>query len=213
LADERDRFAMAPESLITGLLPEADSRTRATAFMVYAYLDLRQGEKGRPVQGFRNVARKIGFQERTVAAAARALANAGLIELSESGSNATVMRVLHNPARGRVNENAEVGRTPRRYRHDPTPWNDETETLLRQAQEGVASGARSEPKGVASGATPPRSPRSGLSEEVMARLLPMLGDHEWRCDACLCLANRPSRGVDDSESFCSCEFPDIKEAV
>ncbi len=208
MSPQRDRFAMIPESLITGLLPAADSRVRASALHLYAYLDLRQGKDGRPVRGFRYVARAIGLQERTVAKVAKALAEAGVIELTLSeGSKSAEMRVVHNPARERFGHGVDVGQPPSRYRHDPIIWSDEiTETLSRQTHSDVASGAPQQSDTVALDATPPRSTRSALSEGSIALLLPML-DSGTRCDDCLCLTDHSqTRLIDPTETFCGCPF-------
>jgi hypothetical protein len=42
----RDSFAMTPESLITGLLPDEDTTARAVAFLVYAYSTFARAKTG-----------------------------------------------------------------------------------------------------------------------------------------------------------------------
>jgi hypothetical protein len=129
-AAQREPFAMVPQSLFLGWITSGRQTEReAMALYLYALLDLRQGKLGRPVRGFREVARAIGWQERTVSTYAHVLAEAGLIELTEQGRSKAVMAVAHNPSRGRLNPWCTlVGLSPKappksgaRYRHDPQP--------------------------------------------------------------------------------------------
>ena len=112
---------MIPESVITSEIPGCETTAgRATAVLLYTYLDLRQGAYGHPVRGFRHVGRAMGMQGRSVGEVARRLASAGLIELDVAvGNGSAVMSVVHNPARGRFSSEVSLGPPPFRYRNDP----------------------------------------------------------------------------------------------
>ena len=206
----RDRFAMIPESLIVGeLIPGASTQLRTTMLLVYCYLDLRQGERGWPVKGYRAVGKEIGLQERTVAKAAEALAKAGWIELTKTSPNGGVaMKVIHNPARsGRVNPNVQVGPTPKRYRHDTQPY--QPSDGVQDAHQTVYEAQFADPNPVARDATGSRSTRStwstGFDAGTRDALAPMLSD-EARCSDCLGLSEHVQDRNPEPAEYCDCPF-------
>lgn len=207
-----EKWAMIPESIITGGLPSCQSTTaRAMCLMLFCYLDLRQGARGWPVRGFRQVARKLGVQERTVSVAAKSLAQDGLIELilTKPTSSSAVMRVVHNPARGHFNSNVGIDETPWRYRHGSVPYTGETN--VQEAHPAVQGTHDSQGHPDASHATGSSSPRyEWLSDETMTSLQPILAVAK-RCQTCLLLISRPSWEA-SPEEFCQCPFINEKEA-
>lgn len=199
-----EKWAMIPESLIVGeLLPGISSQQQASALRLYCYLDLRQGANGWPVKGFRTVAKAIGMQPRTVSMAAKNLETAGLIELTVTAPVPTsaVMRVIHNPARSRVNSDVALGTPAKRDRHDKSAYNG-SNPLARVTHQAVARAARVEtPTPSALHAPHPRSLRS---ERYEPDRVVLSGSDELRCDACGGL----TRFVKDApgDDCCSCPF-------
>lgn len=133
-ARQREKYAMVPTSLILGqIVPNGKSESHAMALHLYTYLDLRQGERGEPVRGFRRAAKALGWQERSVSRYAHLLASAGLITIDQAqgraASTQAIMTVVHNPARERHNAECDVeavdAKAPpkagSRYRHGPQP--------------------------------------------------------------------------------------------
>ena len=196
---------MVSESLIVGeLIPGISTQRRLAALLVYSYLDLRQGERGWAVRGYRVVAKETGLQDRTVASAARTLADAGLIELSVTRPVATsaVMKVIHNPARRRVNPDAAVGPPAKRYRHNTLPYEpaesvrESHQTVQPLHTEGATPDARD--------ATGSRSTRyESFDGETRDALAEMVSDGA-RCENCLgFVASHRESGVDPRE-YCDC---------
>ena len=203
----QEKFAMIPESLIVGeLLPGISTSRRLSALLVYSFVDLRQGKDGWPVKGFRTVAKAIGLQPRTVAAAARTLAEAGLIELdhSEPVRTKAVMRVIHNPARGKVNQGAAVGSPAKRYRHEKLQYEagervqDVHQPTRPLHAEGVTPDVRD-----ASGS---RSMRFEWFDAGTRDALAEMVSGGARCKDCLgFVASHRESGVDQRE-YCDCTF-------
>lgn len=93
---DRQKFAMVPEELIL-------NARDADCLRIFAYLDLRQGDRGWPVRGQGRVARDLGLQRQTVAKHLRHLEETGWVKVDrQPGSKKKqVATVVHNPARGR----------------------------------------------------------------------------------------------------------------
>lgn len=120
-------WAKVPRSVV--------ERVRCDACLrLLTFLDLRQGDAGRPVRGIGEVSDVLGWQHRTAAKHAEHLAAAGLIELDPAPVGAsgrrswgnTRLRVLHNPARGRYSDRLSIvegvwDAVPERWRPPPTP--------------------------------------------------------------------------------------------
>lgn len=106
---------MLPKSLIESGLP-------AETVVLFAELDLIQGEVGHPARGYAYVARRLGWTERTVSKHAKILQGAGLIKIrrqstnSAGSSGSAEMRVIHNDSRGRTNPHVLIPpiKTPKR---------------------------------------------------------------------------------------------------
>ncbi len=148
----REPFSMVPRSLYEGrVVPEGETGSDAMAAYLYGYLDLRQGKGDRPTKGYRYVAKKLGWQERTVARYARLLSARGLIELHEGGPNAAPvsasMLVIHNPSRKVMNPSCTISdhtsKEGTKHRHEPQPApsfaRSEPRPLSRLAQEDEAT--------------------------------------------------------------------------
>jgi len=200
-----ERWAKIPESLIVGeLLDGIDSRERGSAVVLYCYLDLRQGADGWPVKGFRAVARKLGYQDRTVSSAAKILHEAGLIELTLTQPVATsaVMKVIHNPARRRVNPSVTLRSPPKRYRHDALPYTPsvrESHTTVRESH-----AATSIPD--APDATGSRSIRSEWFDAETRDALAKLVTDDPRCSNCLGLVEQKRERSTERSENCDCPF-------
>jgi hypothetical protein len=150
----RDKFAMVPESLITGEIAGA-GRHQAGLVLAYAYLDLRQGD-GKPAHNLTRMAEALGYQERTVAGWVDDLERAGLVAVVREGKRAVEVRVVHNPARGRQSAAAavEVGtrsapikagtRATHRGRRGTRPYPAEAATDARSSRDGTAALTREE---------------------------------------------------------------------
>lgn len=204
--DRQEKWAKIPESLIVReFLPGISSQQQSTALRLYCYLDLRQGARGRPVKGFRSVGRLLGLQERTVATAARALAKAGLIELTLTKPKATsaVMKVIHNPARGNTNLAVALGPAPKRDRHQALPYleapgvRDSHTDVQATHTEALTPDARN--------ATGPRSMRSAWCETETRDAAPATVGDESRCTDCLGLISVRGRRAEPTEC-CTCSF-------
>ena len=198
---ERDRFAMVPKSVIVGLLPHEKTPARATALMVYNYLDLRQGDHGRPAKGYRKIGRELGLKAETVRHAAERLASEGLISISDQGQSRVILEVVHNPARGRVNPAVKLGPPPLRSGHESTSGPSDGTDMVRSTDHyGRTSGPFN---GQLS-----RSTRSGqvFPEEVRSEIEEMLSERDLRCERCLMLASPPSGRIAETAEFCQCSF-------
>ena len=203
----RDKFAMIPESLIVGeLIPDVSTQLRTTMLLVYCYLDLRQGERGWAVKGYRAVGKEIGLQERTVAKAAETLAKAGWIELTKTSPNGGVtMKVIHNPARpGRVNLDVHVGPTPKRYRHDTQPYQPSDD--VQDPHQTVYETQFADPNPVARNATGSRSTRYEWFDAPTRDALAAMVSDEPRCSECLGLLERVHDREAESAEYCDCPF-------
>lgn len=103
---------MVPESVIT-------RRRDDQCLALYALLDVKSGPQRYTVRGFRYVADLLGWQVRTVSVHARHLADAGLIDLTESkGKAAATMAVAHNPGRHMVRDDVNLPPRPLRARKE-----------------------------------------------------------------------------------------------
>lgn len=96
---KKDVFAMVPRSVIESGLDD-------TCVRLYAHLDRVQGEKGWPAKGYAHIGAALGLQGRTVSTHVRHLVAAGVVALDTPstdgrGSAKEVIRIIHNPARGR----------------------------------------------------------------------------------------------------------------
>ncbi len=201
----QEKFAMVAESLICGeLLPGISTQRRWSALHVYCYLDLRQGKDGWPVKGFRKVAKKTGLQPRTVAAAAKTLAEAGLIELTltKPVAKKAVMKVIHNPARGKVNPHAVVGPPAKRYRHETLRY--EPGGPVHDTHEAVQGAHTKKVTPVARDATGSRSTRYEWFDDETRDALAEIASDGPRCPNCLgFVASHRESGVDPRE-YCDC---------
>jgi hypothetical protein len=200
----QEKWAKIPESSIVGeFLPGISTQKRLSAFLLFCYLDLRQGERGWPVRGFRYVAKEIGLQDRTVASAARTLSEAGLIELTLTIPVATsaVMRVIHNPARARVNPDVALGSPSKRYRHETLPY--PASSAVRDSHTAVQDAHAETPTPDARNATGSRSMRSAWSEVEACDALPATVSDEPRCTDCLGLIRVHGRRAEPAEC-CTC---------
>jgi hypothetical protein len=103
----RDKFAMVPESLISGRIAGA-GRHQASLVYLYAYLDLHQGENGRRARNLTRIAEALGYQARTVSSWVTDLERARLVEVVREGQQAIEVSAVHNPARDRRNDGAAV---------------------------------------------------------------------------------------------------------
>ncbi len=204
----RERFAMLPESVITGeLIPGITTQRRLMAFLVYSYVDLKQGDDGWPVRSLRHIAKEIGVQERTVKEAVRTLEEAGLVEVVRSGPphKSTVVEIVHNPARGRRSPNAKVGPTATRYRHETQTYEPQGGQVhrLHGNVHGLHPGMGDPVAQVAAGS---RSMRSGSSGEEAAVASGSTLSDESRCGVCLLLTEPPKGRGAEPEEFCGCSF-------
>jgi hypothetical protein len=84
---------MTPESLIMNL--------PAMALQLYAYLDLKQGDRGWPAKGYRKIGKVLGWKHDSVREWAMYLADLGIIDITGDGHQSRALWVIHNPARGR----------------------------------------------------------------------------------------------------------------
>lgn len=198
---------MVPASIISGeYLPGIRTDRQNTALRLYCYLDLKCGPQGWAVRGFRRVARDLGMQDRTVSEAARILSEAGLIglELGRPATTSAEMLVTHNPSRGRINPDVQIGPTALRYRHASIAY--EPSTAVRGTPSFVRHAPERESGPDAHGAAGSRSMRSERSDkEPPKRLIGELGPGV-HCDRCLKLL-RPANGESAHwAEFCSCEF-------
>ena len=196
-----EKWAKIPESLITS---DLGSKLTKVALLLYIYLDLRQGASGYPVRGFRHVAQKLGVQTRAVSKAAHLLAELGLIhlDLTQPVSTSAVMTVIHNPARGRVNDAITIGPPPVRYRHTSQPYLGPVRGVHPDVQvahlESATPGADNAPR--------PRSLRSKWFVGPERDLLRPMLTPESRCIECLGLDKvPPGRKALVAES-CDCVF-------
>jgi hypothetical protein len=111
-AARRPKFSMMPTEMI-------ESPPDATCSHLYNYLDLCQGQVGWPARGAQSVGDALGIQARTVMTHARHLEDIGWIEIEPDPRTARPpypkyeFRVIHNPARKRVNPAATTA-APRR---------------------------------------------------------------------------------------------------
>jgi hypothetical protein len=204
----REPFAMLPESVITGELePGVSTQARAMAVLLFCYLDLRQGKHGNPVRGYRYIATKLGVQERSVKNAAAVLERCGLIEVTRSGPpyKSAVLRVIHNPARGRSNPSASIGPVPHRYRHDPLPYGRRFEPGQGSPQ-STRKSRQSVPDSDAQAATGSRSLRSGWFDEETASALRAIATQDPRCERCVGLLATPRSWRPTPAEFCGCPF-------
>ncbi len=169
---------MVPRSLYESrIVPEGEKGSDAMAAYLYGFLDLRQGKGNRPTEGYRFVAKKIGWQTRTVADYARLLSRVGLIHLDEgdprAASTQASMLVIHNPSREVVNPlctvTDEASKAGSRYDHKPhqapSIANAETRPLARATHDRddrpLARRAHDEEMTPgASNAPPPRAPNA-----------------------------------------------------
>lgn len=109
---KKQRFAMVPEELILRAPDEHCLR-------IYAYLDLRQGAKGWPVRGIGKIGRDLGLARQTIAKHIAHLEERRWVRADrEPGSKKKlVVRVIHNPARSRWEDEAdELPERPPRHR-------------------------------------------------------------------------------------------------
>jgi hypothetical protein len=111
---QREPFGMIPQSLIEAL--------PAMALKLFCYLDLRQGENGWPVRGYRKVGRALGWKADTVAHWAAFLAAHGIIDITGEGCQARTMAVTHNPARKRPSSPARPPAVPERSDRKGHPY-------------------------------------------------------------------------------------------
>lgn len=103
-----DKWAKMPAEVICSELDDQCTR-------LYAYLDLVQGDRGRPAVGYAKTGKKLGWQDRTVEKHADHLEECGLIKKSRVGNGGVEMRVLHNRSRGR-NAGVDLPAPRERYR-------------------------------------------------------------------------------------------------
>ena len=201
-----EKWAKIPESLIVGeFLPGISTQKRLPAFLLLCYLDLRQGERGWPVKGFRYVAKEIGLQDRTVASAARTLNEAGMIELTLTSPVATsaVMRVVHNPARARVNPDVALGSPSKRYRHETLQY--PASPSVRASHTGVQDAHTEASTPDARNAAGSRSMRSAWFDSETRDALLAIASDEPRCADCLGLIDVRGRRVEPAEC-CTCPY-------
>jgi hypothetical protein len=91
-------YGLVPRSVIRGALG-GDRFDDSRLVHLYAELDLRRGATGRPGGGYRDLAKALGWQPRTVERYARHLADLGLVEINSDGRGAVAIDVVHNPSR------------------------------------------------------------------------------------------------------------------
>ena len=94
------QFAMVPAEVIRHL-------ECANCVHLYAFLDLKQGNGGRPARGLESIAAPLGWQHATVRKHVQHLVAAGLIALDPPpqpgrGWSKVQFRVAYNPARRRL---------------------------------------------------------------------------------------------------------------
>jgi hypothetical protein len=202
-----EKWAKIPESLIVGeLLPGISSQRQSSALRLFCYLDLRQGTAGWAPRGFRSVAKVLGLQERTVAEAAKALAEAGIIELTLTKPNATsaVMKVIHNPARGNTNPAVTLGPAPKRDRHGTLSY--PSQSYVRDLLVPVRVSPVEAPTPDARNATGSRSARSKWFDDDTRDALASLASDHPRCSVCLGLTE-PVHGREvGTNEHCDCPF-------
>ncbi len=210
---------MVPASLLEGdYFRGATTGEVNTAIKVYAYADLKQGNNGWPVKGYRKIGKAIGMQDRTVAKAAELLAAAGLVALNQDRSGSAVqISIIHNPARSKFNPDAIARPAPERsgnkaHRYQATPSQERAaltsvEPGASNAEEVVREPRHPQATPGASHAPGPRSMRSEwLQPAVILPLLALLTP-EKRCGACLGLLEAGPRSYEPVvEEFCSCPF-------
>jgi hypothetical protein len=242
MADEREQFAMVPSSVILGrLVRNANPRTQTTSdalgMKLYAFVDLQPGRTWR--RGYRDAAKELGWQERTVSTTARRLAEAGLIAIEERGGHeSTVLRIAHNPARDPqiINPKVDVSersvRAGHARRQPPAERQAKKDTLSRDTRQGstdratpVASDApsrvvrESPPASDASrsalhatGVAAPSAPmgKALRAADPRARVSPP--EELPRCPICHLAVPGP-RGAPEETACCSCTFDDEARAV
>jgi hypothetical protein len=148
----------------------------------------------------------MGWQPRTVSDLAKVLFEVGLIELTltEPSATSAVMRVIHNPARDRVNRDVSLGLPPKRDRHGPLIYKGsdrvrDAHMTVRDAPEGTTTPD-------AQLAIGSRSLRSELSEPVAERSDDGLMADENLCKECGGVTHSVGAYDADFEEFCSCPF-------
>ncbi len=112
-ANARERFAMVPESVILGELPDVN-RTHHGSVALFALLELQQGTSGRPARNLTRLAEALGVQPRTIRTWVKPLVDAGYVEFEQDGFEAATLRIICNPA----HEDADCTR-PQIDRHSP----------------------------------------------------------------------------------------------
>lgn len=199
-ARARSPFAMVPEQIICS---DLDS----LCFRIYAYLDLRQGARGWPVQGYGVVADALGLQPRTVSCHVAHLVGAGLVRVRRDPGrprSRAVIEVAHNPARSRVVEQVQLASSSARvHRQSLAPARFEGAVNVARGDSGAPS-APCEARNTrleaqerhALDAPRPRSSRSG--GEVSPTNAPIRSGQCARC------GGWPGVDAPPSATFCRC---------
>jgi hypothetical protein len=128
---DREMFSMLPKSM-TRKLP-------AMALQLYAYLDDVQQENGDTAKGYRKAAKDLTWQNRTVQHWAEYLARLGIIEIAGESRHARTMTVVHNPARGRVAEDARLPEPERRSGSQRRSYTSKLARDAHQLDEGTGA--------------------------------------------------------------------------
>jgi len=200
--DQREYFAMIPRSIIVGEIGTDPSPVaRSMAVHLYNYYDLVFNNRTWPIKGYRETARNLGWDERTVSKYTKALADAGIVRVEQEAKKAARIWVIHNPVRGRTNPDAQVGPAPARHCHQTAPY---TGTPILHT-------VSDEPHGVpldhfdpsAHDAGGPISPICGSSVGVaLATVAGLLDPDEERCGNCGLLLNQPIGRLVDEVELC-----------
>lgn len=206
-----ETWAKVPRSVIESGLSNG-------AIRLYIYLDLTQGDRGRPAKGYAAVGQKINMKRQTVSRHSRELVKAGLVEEIEerpdpptSGRPAVTMRVIHNPARKKENPSAQV-RPPTPRSKPASVYSSPKRTFIggnygRSMDEFVTN--QGEECGPRNGLRP-RSSRSevGVREQPVQRSESTIeketNEHAAGCSECGGLVVRTPDGP--RNEFCSCPF-------
>jgi hypothetical protein len=204
-----DPFSMVPQSLIMGELePGMTTQTKAMLLLLYAYVDLRQGDQGRPVRGFRDVGKALGVQSRTVSCWADHLSDLGLMKVDRTDGplRKASMSIIHNPARKRWNDLVAVEGPAVRSGHSAVAYLGES-TSSRETQELPRDPRIGDVDPSACRAPGSRSTRSGRSdwpyEETSEALRATLSD-DGRCVVCRGLTARSAGIKAEGDKFCTC---------